>query len=256
MTDTHDIHESEQELVATAQQALSSCNWTVGECAAKWCQRYAYGRTDADFGAFVNLSGDQIYERRRVWERFGVSGMYRNFEKLRWSHFRVAMAWPDADDCLQWSDENGATVAEMKAWRRMLNGDDLTIDNEPEPVQLEEEHTLPAIAAEPDRDPRETETTTAAAAPQYSPFRSDSLKEEKPPTANMLDEAVRVRRCLARLGTAARELSKIGHGRWFDLLRDHLDQLAEDARQHEEPTGLDRQTIDSVIQQQQTRDAA
>ena len=49
--------ETEQELIANAQVAISNCNWTVGECASKWTERYAKGRTDADFGALVGLSG-------------------------------------------------------------------------------------------------------------------------------------------------------------------------------------------------------
>ena len=62
--------ETEQELISTARHAISSCNWTVGECASRWTERYAKGRTDADFGLLVGLSGDQIYQRRRVWESF------------------------------------------------------------------------------------------------------------------------------------------------------------------------------------------
>ena len=66
--------ETEQQLVQIAQQALSSCNWTVGECAAKWTKKFAKGRTDADFGNMVGLSGDQVYQRRRVWETFAEIG--------------------------------------------------------------------------------------------------------------------------------------------------------------------------------------
>ena len=62
---------SEEELISRAQMAVSQCNWVLGECAASWTQRYARGRTDADFGQMVGLSSDQIYQRRRVWETFG-----------------------------------------------------------------------------------------------------------------------------------------------------------------------------------------
>ncbi len=40
--------ESEEFLIERAQNALNSCNWVIGECAAEWTQKYARGRTDAD----------------------------------------------------------------------------------------------------------------------------------------------------------------------------------------------------------------
>jgi hypothetical protein len=115
---------TEQDLIRTAQLALSRCNWVVGKCAADWTQRYARGRTDSDFAQLVGLSADQVYQRRRVWETFG--DVYADYPSLRWSHFYVSLTWDDAPECLQWSDENGATVAEMRAWRRALRGEDLS----------------------------------------------------------------------------------------------------------------------------------
>lgn len=115
---------TEQDLIRTAQQALSRCNWVVGKCAADWTQRYSRGRTDADFAQLVGLSADQVYQRRRVWETFG--DVYADYTSLRWSHFYVSLTWDDAPECLQWADENGATVAEMRAWRRALRGEDLS----------------------------------------------------------------------------------------------------------------------------------
>ena len=128
MSTVVDVQETEQELISTAQIALSSCNWTVGECATKWTSRYSRGRTDADFGALVGLSGDQIYQRRRVWESF--ADVCESYPKLKWSHFYVALTWSDSAECLAWAEENQATVAEMKAWRRMQNGEDLTVEAE------------------------------------------------------------------------------------------------------------------------------
>ena len=121
---------SEPALVSLAQQAVSRCNWVVGECASAWTQRYAKGRTDADFGLLVGLSGDQIYQRRRVWDAFHEE--YEKFPELKWSHFYVAINWDDAVDCLHWAAENEATVAEMKAWRRAVRGEDLTEDAPPD----------------------------------------------------------------------------------------------------------------------------
>ncbi len=115
--------ETEEQLIQAARDAVSQCNWVVGECASKWVQRYSRGRTDADFGQMVGLSGDQIYQRRRVWDRFG--GVYAGYETLKWSFFYIALNWDDAEECFAWAQESAATVAEMRAWRRAQNGEDL-----------------------------------------------------------------------------------------------------------------------------------
>jgi hypothetical protein len=123
--------DTEAELIGRAQEALSQCSWTVGECAAAWTQRYAKGRTDADFGALVGLSGDQVYQRRRVWESFhDVRDSYPN---LKWSHLYAALTWDDAAECLQWANEMTASIAEMKAWRRAQRGEDLSSPADEEP---------------------------------------------------------------------------------------------------------------------------
>ncbi|MCA9079186.1 MAG: hypothetical protein KDA58_01455 [Planctomycetaceae bacterium] len=129
--------QTEDQLVARAQQALSSCNWTIGECAAEWTQRYSRGRTDADFGQLIGLSGDQVYQRRRVWETF--ADVYGEYSELKWSHFYVSLNWDDASECLQWANETEATVAEMKAWRRAQRGEDLS-----QPAEEEAPFDLPS----------------------------------------------------------------------------------------------------------------
>jgi hypothetical protein len=116
--------ESEADLIARAQTAVSRCNWEVGECSALWTRRYARGRSDADFAQLVNLSADQVYQRRRVWETFG--DVYERYSHLKWSHFYVALSWDDAAECLQWAEDIGASVAEMRAWRRAQRGEDLS----------------------------------------------------------------------------------------------------------------------------------
>lgn len=118
--------ETEQQLIERARQADSDAAWTIGECASLWTQRYAKGRTDADFAKLVGLSRDVVTQRRLVHETF--SDVCDSNHKLCWTHFYVALNWDDASECLAWADENGATVAEMKAWRRMQHGEDLTVD--------------------------------------------------------------------------------------------------------------------------------
>ncbi len=136
-----EITESEDELISRAQVAVSQCNWSVGECAYKWTEKYARGRTDADFGVLVGLSPDQVFQRRRVWETF--ADVHAVYAGLKWSHFYAALNWDDAPECLQWGEENQATVAEMKAWRRASRGEDLTVD------AIDEEWGVTYVPSEP-----------------------------------------------------------------------------------------------------------
>jgi len=119
---------SEEQLISLARDAVSQCNWVVGECASKWTQKFARGRTDHDFGQMVGLSGDQIYQRRRVWTKFGDT--YREYSNLKWSFFYVTLNWNDSDECLRWANDTSATVAQMRAWRRARNGEDLNAESE------------------------------------------------------------------------------------------------------------------------------
>ncbi len=185
-----EVRETEEELVEKAREAVSRCNWVVGECAAKWTRRYARGRTDADFAALVGLSPDQVYQRRRVWETFAdVAHLYPS---LKWSHFYVALNWDDAAECLAWAEENKATVAEMKAWRRLQHGEDLTAkSSEPEVVTFGPEEVVevkqpsePAAESGSPSDaapsPSSPDARTPAAA--YTPYRKDALTP--PPAEN------------------------------------------------------------------------
>lgn len=143
--------DSEEQIITRAQSAVSQSNWVVGECAAEWTEKYAKGRTDADFAALVGLSADQIYQRRRVAETF--ADVRKSYPSLKWSHYYVALKWDDSPECLQWAEENEATVAEMRAWRRALKGEDLSTE-----ADFDDWSGDPAIAfvpteASPVRDP-------------------------------------------------------------------------------------------------------
>lgn len=126
MSETKRQTESEEQLVARAQDAVSQCRWVVGECAATWTERYARGRTDGDFAVLIGISGDQVYQRRRVWETFRE--IRDEYPSLKWSHFYAALTWDDSRDCLSWAEETHSTVAEMRAWRRAQRGEDLSVD--------------------------------------------------------------------------------------------------------------------------------
>src|SRR5690606_28543509 len=109
----------------------------LGECASEWTQRYANGRTDADFAELVGSTQPRVNEARRVCERFrGLSETI----KLSFSHYVAAVAWDDADECLIWADHLQASVREMKAWRRAQRGEDLTVSEQAVKESLTPDH--------------------------------------------------------------------------------------------------------------------
>ncbi|MCA8985730.1 MAG: hypothetical protein KDA66_11560 [Planctomycetaceae bacterium] len=174
--------ESEETLLEKARGALSNCNWIVGECAALWTDRYARGRTDAEFGALVGLTSDQVFQRRRVWQTFhDVKDLYAG---LKWSHFYVALNWDDASECLSWARENQATVSEMRAWRRSIHGEDLTLEPDSMVLQALDYDNTPVRGTqegsfEHEDVPFEPNTSgssagTLAEATPYAPFRKDA----------------------------------------------------------------------------------
>ncbi len=179
-----EVHESEEELIQKAAEAVNRCSWTVGECAAKWTRKYARGRTDADFAALVGLSPDQVYQRRRVWETF--ADVVHNYPSLKWSHFYVALNWDDAAECLAWAEENKATVAEMKAWRRLQHGGQeqeepeedvpvLTISSEEVIDAKKPEEFKSASTEEKKAESKSKASEQGTIVTGYTPYRKDAL---------------------------------------------------------------------------------
>ena len=136
--------QAEWQLIKTAQEAANSGNWIVGECACRWLFTYAKGRTDEAFGELIGLSKVQVYQRRRVFEEFGK--IRDRFPRLTWTHFREAVQWDDAEECLDWAQDSEATVAEMRAWRRAQRGEDLFAEDDSSGMLWSENagETLPA----------------------------------------------------------------------------------------------------------------
>ncbi|SFH98502.1 hypothetical protein [Planctomicrobium piriforme] len=161
--------ETEEQLIERAQASLSSCNWTIGECAFRWTQKYAKGRTDADFGTLVGFSQPEVNIARRIYEKFGER--YRNFYNLKWFHFSTALHWDDAVACLDWASENDATVAEMKAWRRAQHGEDLS-----EPA----DETQSTESQAPENNPVVTTKKRAVAPTETIPGGVESQTDRSP----------------------------------------------------------------------------
>lgn len=126
------MQKTEDELIAAAQNAISESMWITGEAAYDWRRFYARGRSLSDFAIWIDsrraITGEEIERRIKVWTRFGKTRhLYLN---LRWAHFFAALEWDDAEKNLSWADQNIATPAEMRAWRRACRGEDLTVDTE------------------------------------------------------------------------------------------------------------------------------
>lgn len=138
----------EQRLITEARDAqagIEAGKWIIGKAAHQWCERYANGRTDADFARLTGIDADTVQKYRHVFAIFGdVSDAYPN---LKFSHFRVATAWDDAAECLVWANENQASVREMQVWRRMQHGEDLT--TEPEHVSDVDPYQKPGTIVVP-----------------------------------------------------------------------------------------------------------
>lgn len=194
-------NDTEGALIERAIKALSGCNWTIGECASQWTQRFARGRSDADFGGLIGLSGDQVYQRRRVWETF--ADVHAEYGKLSWSHFYVALTWDDSAEVLQWANECDATVNEMKAWRRAQHGENLAepadegfpagtiFDQDPPPAAPERPITAPSSRQAAPQAAALSPTSPAPAAEEgeYAPFSSGARAAGPTPPQSEVDRA-------------------------------------------------------------------
>lgn len=230
-------HDSEEMLLEKARGALSNCNWIVGECAAKWTEKYARGRTDADFGNLISLSADQVFQRRRVWQTF--YDVRDSYAGLKWSHFYVALNWDDASECLQWAVDNEATIAEMRAWRRSIHGEDLTVDPDPYALQaLDYDNALVRGAGE-ERGRSESDSdvpfdvnvsgeyasASASEATPYAPFRKDARGEVQGYESGPETEETRVKGG-AEDASPARVIKRVVGG--LKKMRQLLEALSED----------------------------
>ncbi|MBR9803402.1 hypothetical protein GYB59_17690 [bacterium] len=235
-------YESEEALVEKARVALSQCNWVVGECASQWTEKYARGRTDADFGNMVGLSADQVFQRRRVWQTF--HDVRNEYPALKWSHFYVAINWDDAAECLQWAVENQATIAEMRAWRRAVHGEDLTTDPDPNALQaLDYDNMTVRDAVEVgaggdvpfDPNGAEGSVSSSGEVTPYAPFRKDARgnfegeqSEETPsaPTsAPDLSTDKVVKRAISGLRRIQQQLAELSSEDFLQLPPELINQL-------------------------------
>jgi len=220
----------EQAVIKRAIEAVADLAWVVGECAFEWTRKWARGRTDQDFAELVGSSVDQINTQRRVWEMFGQSDAdsvpVRNlYPDLVWSHFLRVLAWDDRTECLEWAQDNRATVAQMQAWRRMCGGGDLTIEATPDPEL--------AAAMSP-----------AATAPQI-----DQPTHQAAESPAERSESQQLKTIILKIRRAAREAQQLfGSETGSLVLADELAAISDDLRQGENVSGLDDATLSAGLE--------
>lgn len=103
--------ETEQQLIERVKRAKSQCDWTVGEAASTWCEKFARGRTESAFADLVGVSRQSVNFKRRVYERFREFAT--RVATLSFYHFREALAWHDAEEWLEQAEADGWSVREM-----------------------------------------------------------------------------------------------------------------------------------------------
>lgn len=248
--DQHDDTMTESTLVDRAKSAISSCNWVVGECASEWTVKFAKGRTDADFANLVGLTADQVYQRRRVWERFGDAS--QEYPECRWSHFYVALNWDNAEDCLRWANDFTATIAEMKAWRRAALGEELTEPGEEDiPEHAIQLMDMPLVEAkaptqvetapwetpgeQPVNSNMETQTVTGVGQRTegdagYAPFSAEARQpmvatEEKPASKPAPTPEERLAKMQATMERMEQVLSRMTDEQWDSIPTSSLADL-------------------------------
>ncbi len=219
--------QDERQLVEAGKEAVRLADkafWELGQLAHAW---NGAGRTDESFAEKIGSTQPRVNECRRVYESFAE--LYRTSDKLKWSHFQVALGWPDAVECLNWAAETEGSIRGMKAWRRMQHGEDLTVDAEPD----EPEHVA-------DVDPYEKPPSVVVATPREpaDDYRATEPPAEKPRTelpkpasvARKPDEPhltlTEIRRLLVAAEDTAgdvRELRKLAG--WHRKRADELDPL-------------------------------
>ena len=72
--ETETVTAAEQKLIDKASGAVAKSNWTIGQCAHEWCEKYGAGRTDRDFAELIGSTQQTVNFARRVYARFYSRG--------------------------------------------------------------------------------------------------------------------------------------------------------------------------------------
>lgn len=180
--------ETEQQLIERAKSAVTQSSWTIGECAAKWCERFARGRSETDFADIIGASRQSISEKRRVYERF--QEVADRSATLSWTHYAKALAWHDAEEWLEQAEQDGWSVREMVEAHDEHYGNDPITDEEDDDECQDLPTSYSAVSepefSEPPSAPTRTEKPTGTTRPASgtttaSANRSSSMSETPTP---------------------------------------------------------------------------
>lgn len=191
MTTTQMEQMSVDQLKQEGHKVTTASNWTFGEIASRLVAEHNW--TDQQVADEFGKSQPSVNFARRIFERFYSRG---NKVSFVWREWKQIIAWSDADKCLDWAEEMEATFAEMAAWRRAQNGEDikaapkptaaanLTADDLPE-TEKKEQRQEPV--ARPQSTTRHTEANrktpeaekskTQPVQPAQSPPQRDAVKD-------------------------------------------------------------------------------
>jgi hypothetical protein len=103
------------ELVERWQKLVSDSNWDKGEVIASYSANGLWSRDDEFSHIVGGVEKDYLRVLRLVWDRF--SDVRSTYPSLRWTHFYVALEWPDACVWLRRADVEHLTPSEMSRTR-------------------------------------------------------------------------------------------------------------------------------------------
>lgn len=249
---------AESELILRAQIITNGSAWVVGQCASIWCERFAKGRTDEDFAKLIGMSRQQVNNRRRVYERF--CSISSKLPSLTFWHFATAIAWDDAEACLEWAEENSTpldlvSIEEMRSYRCKVLGHEESTNFADEPLAEEPEPDLPASETktkpdqlEHDRDPAEQSGSETTTPPEYTPFRSEAkTPHEQLSDQSAADRVKAIRSGLRIITRAFEKLAEINDERIGPVLSEHVDRLLDEFDRGDEIGGLDEKTFEGMM---------
>jgi hypothetical protein len=136
------VEETSIQYLARWSRLVSTTNWEKGRIIFEW--RTSLIESGSPVEAYSdeawsrrvgNVSSQHVGRLRRTCERFG--DQYEQYPGLFWSHFQIALDWPDAEMWLEGAAQSGWSVSEMRAQR------------------------WEAIGAPPDLKPRDEDVITA-----------------------------------------------------------------------------------------------
>jgi hypothetical protein len=171
------VVEASAQYVGRWNVLVSTTNWEKGRIICQW--RAALQEADAPAAAYTddawsrqvgNVTPQHVGRLRRVFERFGP--VYEQYDGLYWSHFQMAVEWPDAEMYLEGAVQNGWSVSQMRHQRwEALGGAaelepcdaDVVPDEMDEDVSADDDGPLPTTISESFGEVRDSEERSGEA---------------------------------------------------------------------------------------------